>query len=86
MKGCGWTEVSLSLLLSSPYRELHDIYLPVFLAPSSIDQPDVHYVGVSVSMRAYHGVPQTWLMFPSTTGMYLMNDLFSYQGSSAFFR
>ena len=51
-----------------------------------IDQPDVHYVGVSVSMRAYHGVPQTWLMFPSTTGMYLMNDLFSYQGSSAFFR
>lgn len=35
MKGCGWTEVSLSMLLSSPYRELHDIYLPVFLAPSS---------------------------------------------------
>ena len=32
LQGCGWAEVSLSLLLSLPYRKQSDIYKPIVLA------------------------------------------------------
>lgn len=73
---CGWAEVSLSLLLSSPCQKQSDIYKPIVLARAiRVNRQNKTKIDdsafLTVAVLAYCWC--SWCVYTSATGKYLMN-------------